>query len=111
MDAKHTPTPWHDSGLSDTLPGGFIEARNGKNICLYYAGPETAVGDQGKANAAFIVRACNAHEELVAALRGARSDLTWVLSGDKPFGNEPEQRALHNIVDSINAALAKAEGK
>lgn len=53
MTTNHTPTPWR----VNTFNGDRQEVldANGNNACV-------------KANAAFIVRACNAHDELVAAL-------------------------------------------
>lgn len=59
METKHAPTPWRI---------------NGHDIC---SGPYAVAGVYGttgadartsEANAAFIVRACNAHEALVSAL-------------------------------------------
>lgn len=50
---------------------------------------------EAEANAAFIVRACNAHEDLVAALREAQAALNGA----------PNTVGLHTQID---AALAKA---
>jgi len=65
MEAKHTPTPWHVGG------------RDGR---IFYAADGYAVSDatvfhgrhegEHTANAEFIVRACNAHDDLVKALQG-----------------------------------------
>ncbi|MBA8886128.1 hypothetical protein FHW12_000319 [Dokdonella fugitiva] len=67
MSAQHTPTPWHTG--------------EGKAERIIYADDGFAVADAAvfhgrhvespANNAAFIVRACNAHDELVAALRRA----------------------------------------
>lgn len=69
----HTPTPWqigitlypyvHFYGPSDVA--GFSVAIGS---CVTSFGKEN-----DEANAAFIVKACNAHDELVAALENVRS--------------------------------------
>ncbi len=65
----HTPGPW--THYDDAQPGSYhpqhkIQSR-GKSIATVYC----TRGDEAvdAANAAFIVRACNAHAGLVAALR------------------------------------------
>lgn len=64
--SKHTPTPWRAVRVGNTLtiagavPGYFAEIRG---AC------EGAHGAMGEANAEFIVRAVNAHDDLVAALQ------------------------------------------
>jgi len=66
---KHTPTPWVES---DSQPhfvfcdaGGVIDVN--RPVCM------STANAKGRANAAFIVRACNAHEMLLAALKLART--------------------------------------
>jgi hypothetical protein len=88
--------------------------------CAFVAMP----GGQQKANAAFIVRAVNAHDDLVAALRPFASLLrhfdgralsrpkkgpihSWS-SGDID-GGEPEALTVE-MLRAAAAALAKAEG-
>lgn len=61
MHPQHTPTPWHVSPLDSSRymvchDDGFVIAT---------VSPE---GNRTLANAAFIVRACNSHAQLVAAL-------------------------------------------
>lgn len=95
-EQTHTPTPWRycktngspTSGqhmIAGSKPGYLAEIR------------DCGSGDVS-ANAAFIVRACNAHDELVAALRDiARTDRTTKTSAA-------------DLADIARAALAKAEG-
>jgi hypothetical protein len=83
MSAEHTPTPWYISGKSTIRRGsndwiGYVHWRN------------------GAANAEFIVRACNAHDNLVAALREARGWLSGWASAEKELA-------------VIDAAISKAE--
>ncbi len=79
QEPQHTPPPWYATGTYHSPPPhGFycspVEVEQGAshiagsgNIVAYAYGktPEEAI-----ANAALIVRAVNAHEELVGALRG-----------------------------------------
>lgn len=69
----HTPTPWvvyddgHDVGASDIIRGYVKE--EAFDICEMMTNDLTL--DIQRANAAFIVRAVNAHDGLVEALRKA----------------------------------------
>lgn len=65
-DTKHTQLPWKVSEVSG-WPSDICDA-DGELLATAY--PMTIGGeDAGEANAAFIVRACNAHDQLVAALK------------------------------------------
>ncbi|KQQ94971.1 hypothetical protein [Massilia sp. Leaf139] len=72
MGTKHTPTPWRVTDgtniKDDCRPisehGVLIAGAHGYNGSGFFPSDEEAA-----ANATFIVRACNAHEELVKALR------------------------------------------
>lgn len=68
MNAKHTPTPWkvgpHTVILSNE--GGYPTAI--ADIAIPIRGKGADYAEQ-QANAAFIVRAVNAHEELLALLK------------------------------------------
>ncbi len=55
---KHTKTPWRVGNAGITVFG----PPNGN------PSPETVVTVKNKANAEFIVKACNSHEELLGAL-------------------------------------------
>lgn len=71
MNNKHTPTPW------------FISAKEQDGYCINSLADEfnplvaetvdfvPCFGDDGKANADFIVRAVNSHEALVEACKHA----------------------------------------
>ena len=58
--ATHTPTPWH-VGMK---PGPFIYGPQGEQV----ADMTGACTFNGKQDAAYIVKACNSHAQLVAAL-------------------------------------------
>lgn len=87
MEAKHTATPWH------TKPSAVYETvyalEDGELICF------ASMRQNAWANAAFIVRACNAHDDLVAALKGL------IRAGHGLSPSSIEWNAAH-------AALAKA---
>lgn len=60
---------------------------------------------QHKADAAYIVRACNAHETLIAALRAAHEALLYVKGADEP-GDMPDP-----LIEQIEGALRLAQGE
>jgi hypothetical protein len=86
MTAKHTPWPWQI--------GNFTPS----NIYTCSDGPVNVAECRRNADAQFIVRACNAHEDLIAAARA-------ICEPDD--GYSFDSRKLKNL----RAALAKAEGK
>jgi hypothetical protein len=97
---QRTPGPWIQRGESVVT--------NRPMLCAYN---ETSVFSfkrpfaERLANAAFIVRACNAHDELVAALRdvmGTNAPTCWAAE----LGIEEYERRIA-IVNRARAALAK----
>ncbi|MEN6375497.1 MAG: hypothetical protein ABFD75_12085 [Smithella sp.] len=58
---EHTKTPWNYND-----PDGKIRNASGEVIATIWLWPESGTRD---ANAAFIVKACNCHDEFVAALK------------------------------------------
>ena len=92
MTTQHTPTPWlaDSSGLRAGVGPILFMTTGG------YTGRSTA-----KANAAFIVRACNAHEELVTAL----DDLKAYAEGQGLMFSVGWGKTVH---ERVRAALAKA---
>jgi hypothetical protein len=112
---SHTPTrgPWKVIGLSEDIDedhaSSWIEigidpshsephviARVGETWKRYTVDSNHAIVDEREANAAFIVKACNSHEELCRALAFAKS---VILSGEQMT---PTAEKI------INDALAKA---
>ena len=61
---KHTPTPWHYD-IDDEFAGLCIHSEYG---CIAQLCQTPDVDAESIATAAFIVRACNTHAQLVAAL-------------------------------------------
>lgn len=103
MNAQHTPTPWH---VGDGKAARIIYGQDGYAIAdaTVYHGRH---GGAEEANAAFIVRAVNAHDDLVAALRKARNAISEevLAAGDE---DHPTIARHARIIDEIDAALAKA---
>jgi len=96
MGTVHTATPWKNHGPNDK--GRCLIADTGDSgICEVFIG----VNERGEANAAFIVRACNAHDDLVKALQRAERVLNHV--GGAPSGE------ILGAWEEARAALAKAE--
>ncbi len=85
MTQKHTPTPWEVSY--------YDYDNNGPIYCIENVTRSTTP-EEHKANAEFIVRACNAHDDLVEALKYSRKFIPHN-HPDKPW-------------EEIDAALAKA---
>lgn len=89
MATKQTPTPWrvekNDQGAN------FIRGDNGDGVALANCIPASST------NAAFIVRACNAHDDLLASLKEISDELGYTFPLD--------------IKGRMRAAIAKAEGR
>ena len=99
---KHTPTPWRaDSGpeLSAHI-GPYVYGPD--NVPVAYVDYQH-VGDGALSNenAAFIVRACNAHDDLVAAVEELLEHLA---------DNDPELSGSP-LCGMARAALAKAKSE
>ena len=107
MTQQHTPGPWTYERLQPYMKGCAIGTGNlaiptastliatAWNTTKGLSGPQDA---ETEANARFIVQACNAHDELLAALKECMS-----LVGED---NLPED--VNDILDRALAASAKA---
>jgi hypothetical protein len=90
--AQHTPLPWTYEGFTSIFaPSGLAVA----NTRADHFG-----ADRAQANAAFIVRACNSHYEMVEALETLLADID-----DQGYGGVPSTN-----LPMAQAALAKAKG-
>lgn len=94
----HTPTPWEADGITK---------ENGKKVYagIYQVGNmrSAAICSAAYANAAFIVRAVNSHDELVAALNCFLMDERFQVG----VGGNPN--AVSKMLAAAHAALAKAK--
>lgn len=106
MTAKHTPTPW---SVSTKCPVA-VENEDGAIILIIAA---TGDIDQGQSDAAFIVRACNAHKDLVTALEDL-ADTAHALLNHIPAASGALSVGAHELSEKIDAArtaLAKIADK
>ena len=132
MEAEHTPTPW---SIERNKERGIIwidalDAPSEGIADLYHRhgiGTEDFVAKRdAEANAAFIVRACNSFDALVAALKEAREEVDDLVRGylqgycRKDPGGAPmretaepddliEIERVEGLRARCDAALAKAE--
>lgn len=98
MTTKHTPTPWKSQAIrkAGREPVFAIGHQVTGQIATVINGQET--------DAAFIVRAVNAHDALVAALRDITDALAAQLAteGARLYGDP----GTHNFVTRARAVLA-----
>jgi len=115
----HTPLPWFQTDKHSTMPEAMnvIQAGNGEvvawtcckipkfNDSLEAHAWRNSQKAKLKANAAFIVRAVNSHDELVAALQ----DFINGVSTNAITSDHDETFA--NLLRKSHAALAKSSAK
>ena len=108
---KHTPTPWILDGADDFYL--IQEDRTAKAIGEVgsYEGCPVSDSEVG-ANAAFIVRAVNAHEELVKALKIAQAVVCHYLDHvpDEYAIGGNQKFLVQGAINRIDQVIAKAEG-
>jgi hypothetical protein len=121
MSINHTSTPWvsrdewnSKEGIVEILAtnteGEITNPTRGLVAMAAWRGDRPEDIGQAKANAAFIVRACNAHYDLLAGIARLKAFLededvriqTKSLPMDMEFGS---------ICSAIDAAVAKAKGE
>lgn len=117
---KPTPTPWSIHGGNLIRIGGGYQGRTtiaGVHRLGAHGGIK-AEGDAG-ANADLIVRAVNAHDAMVAALKEARQfvqheierrDFSTTPRSDADPSYVDDAKAAEDLRGTINAALKLAEG-
>jgi hypothetical protein len=115
--SKHTPTPWY-AGRMDAVSYHAEDVESGPYKNIYVNDPNGkmhlgdrlpavvcevfgALGADCRTNAAYIVRAVNSHEALLAALKGMVALWDRVHPGNPPLGML--------TVNSARAAIALAE--
>lgn len=104
----HTPTPWKVYRTPSGAIRGIGEA-NGDGILDHHGG-FWRMGAEAEANAAFIVRAVNAHDDLIETLHEVAEFLdnqSDVEDGD--YGVPRPNRAMQLLIEVRNA-ISKAEG-
>lgn len=100
----HSPLPWALSAAYDHLVCG----PDGRAIfeCWFRGHKYPGIGADARANAAFIVRACNSHDDLLAAAKVMERVFNLaILNGQLSPGTENSE-----IANAMRAAIVKAEG-
>lgn len=100
MKTQHTPTPWRkDKSWTEWT------VRGSKNeVIIDQAGPyDTPILSEPNAN--FIIRAVNAHEDLVAACQRV---LDVLQDGSIDYD---DQTVIEDMHDTLRNALSKAKGE
>lgn len=103
METKHTPTPWITDGVAIWNEIGNVVAASVStaDTRLYHTKTDYK---QASVNAAFIIRAVNAHEELVSLLYRALAEI-------KEFHEESSDEPPCRVEKDLEQAIAKAEEK
>lgn len=91
-EVSHTPTPWKIEWNIDPINAGE-----------HSTGEVQIWADVSEADAAFIVRAVNAHQEMKLTLE---SVLANIQENKEAFGG-----SRYSIISMIKKAIAKAEGR
>lgn len=122
MSVRHSPTPWALDDEED--PSLWILDSNSASLCKFPAVPqedtdddEEGISPRDRADAAFIVQACNAHEDFVSAAKAAVAYDKAIMS----CANNPAKMATFctaegddldslyaDWIEKSRAALAKA---
>jgi len=98
MEKKHAPLPYR---YSDSLEEfGIVWAGN---QALFDASSNNLDSDTQRANAEFIVRACNSHYELLELVKDYKSLLFSDYVGSRDYSG--------GQLGKCEAAISKAEGK
>ncbi len=114
---KHTDLPWNafDGGIYDS--DGFEILEEEAILLNWNSIPgvnhwsdkpgitcKERTLEEVKANAEFIVRACNSHDELLEALKNAKSALHWSLA-------HLDRKQVITCLEEIDRVFAKATGE
>ncbi|MFA5322565.1 MAG: hypothetical protein WC373_07795 [Smithella sp.] len=112
---EHTPTPWEkticwpDSSSSVDVSENVICVKDNKGRVIALCGHSQQ--EEAEANAAFIVHACNAHDDLLAACKAfAEFQCKYQIDTKNRFpGNDYWEEKAMKVVEMTINAIAKAE--
>jgi hypothetical protein len=112
-----TQGPWKVIGKNDTqVCSSAIQGASGYVVARTYHSPSAKIPYKDlwaecEANAAFIVRTVNAHDELVSALEQAKNIFDNILT-DAQLDRRMECGIIvRDFYRTVESALAKAEGR
>ncbi len=103
---EHTKTPWRigkQAGMGSVVADEPVPEINGSDSVDYYGGHLIAESIAPR-NAEFIVRACNAHDQLVTLLKAADNKL-WAMHH---YHSGPLAQAIEGLRKQIAEGLAAA---
>ena len=118
--ATHTPTPWR-ANESVFSANGMTELHIGTpemTACVVYVDKAAPYAATQEANAAYIVKACNSHAQLVAALEATVKELAlafaraecdlrmWPISDLESIEHESLKTAARKYFDALKVARA-----
>jgi hypothetical protein len=97
---RHSSLPFkiHHIAGSDVLN---IADAEGKDFCEV----DSSYTGCAKMNAEFIVRACNSHDELLAALEGL-----FLMNEDEAMLKSIEPQRMEDVLNAARDAITKAKG-
>jgi hypothetical protein len=92
MTTEHSTLPW-EAGNHSAIAGRIFDALGDDVASCRFAAHENP--ELAQANAAFIVKACNAHDELIKALR----EIDWndAYTGSCSFAGDIARAALAKV--------------
>jgi len=106
MDAAHTPTPWHEA----TRGPNNMPVIGAKGMMLAHVCTGDEFQSEADANAEFILRACNSHDQVVTALKRSHMAIDRLMARlielDPTFSPSKSDALL--VLRMNNEALAAA---
>lgn len=100
---SHTPGPWKYNGRDAIVSETPVEGLSNSDDAYRYYGGHIVCESVTRTNAEFIVRACNSHDDLVAACEAINLAL-----GDTSASAMVNLAYAWNLIDT---ALGKASGE
>jgi hypothetical protein len=113
VGVQHTPTPW-GYDLNHTIAAVLPDDEEwGVTVCQVageYGIGRGKVSEEDKANAEFIVRACNSHDDMLKALEAIEaSGVLFAWANEKGITRDEWKRRCE-VVDACTDAISKAVG-
>lgn len=105
LQIAHTPTPWFIEAQAEVSAHRVVTADASIPVADIRIIGRSEGGFEKAEDAAFIVKACNAHYELVQALRKARTHVRY-----RAWSSDEEKKECGVLGSYIDAVLAKLEG-
>jgi len=95
-DKKHTPVPWH-AGPRTGMGYYFIGRRAGGGSSFMELNPGSHIEGEDEANAGFIIKAVNSHDDLVRLLDICLCALDEATGTDAIYADDGSNRSVKKI--------------